>query len=288
MSAPNLTGRPAGAAAMLMRGKAARSAPLAPVAAAPTPTLAAVPDPYEGTGLGDLTPSERAHLAVCEDAVRGLQSAFWVAGKALDLINRARLYRETHGTFAAYLAGVWGMSTTAAYRLIEQWPLAERMSPIGDSGPLESHVRAVLPAAKAHGAEAALAVYEEARAVLPKVTAAGIRAAVQSLPARLPEGADRVAAVREHTRRALAPPPAARTDDAADADRGTPEQAAQVVRAEQGLATLRAAYRSLRGTVLADAVAADPVRGAELAVEAERIADDLGRLAVRARRTDRT
>jgi hypothetical protein len=264
---------------MMMRGKAIRSTALDPSAAPlSTPaTLATVPDPYEGVGAGDLTPSERAHLAVCEDAVRGLQSAFWVAGKALALISKARLYRETHETFAAYLDGVWAMSTSAAYRLIEQWPLAERMSPIGDTGsggPLESHVRVLLPAAKAHGADAALALYDEARAVLPKVTAAGIRAAVQSLPARLPEGEDQAAAVREHTRRTLVRRSSGEPAAAPEAEDG-PEQAAQVVRAEQALAALRIAGRQLRGTVLADALAADPVRGAELAEEAGRIAGEI-------------
>jgi hypothetical protein len=119
---------------------------------------AGVPEPYEGAATGDLTGREQADLAACEAAIDNLRIAFWAAGKALQTIRDGRLYRATHGTFESYVTDRWDMQTSQAYRLIQAWPLAERLSPIGDKIN-ESQVRELLPLADTYGPDAAETVY---------------------------------------------------------------------------------------------------------------------------------
>ncbi len=151
-----------------------------------------VPTPYAPREAAELTPEERADLETCERAVSGLQTAFTVAGKALATINQARLYKETHSSFAAYVEDRWGMRKSQAYRLIEAWPVAvalssgPNVSPRGDtSAPPEKHVRALLPVVKRHGLDAARVVYEELREQDARVTTTRVTQAVRVLPARL-------------------------------------------------------------------------------------------------------
>jgi hypothetical protein len=152
--------------------------------AAPSPVAsvpAAVPAPYEGAGEGVLSSREHADLAACEAAIDGLRVAFAAAGKALQVIRDGRLYRDTHATFEDYVAERWDMSRPQAYRLIAAWPLAERLSPIGDIN--EGQVRELLPVAAVHGQDAAAAVYEAvASADGLRVTAAVLHGAVGVLP----------------------------------------------------------------------------------------------------------
>lgn len=119
-----------------------------------------LPDPYKAfSDSPNLIDTERNDLAVCEAAIEALRLAFWAAGKALQVIRDARLYRATHATFEDYVDQRWDMSRAQAYRLIEAWPLAERLSPIGDKIN-ESQVRELLPLASRHGQDAAVAVYQ--------------------------------------------------------------------------------------------------------------------------------
>ena len=156
----------------------ARATP-SPIAAV---SAAALPDPYTATGADQLTGREQTDLTTCEAALDNLRIAFWAAGKALQVIRDARLYRNTHATFEEYLADRWDMSRPQAYRLIDAWPLAERLSPIGDKIN-ESQVRELLPLAARHGADAAETVF---RAVAETngahVTAAVLHGAVSILP----------------------------------------------------------------------------------------------------------
>jgi hypothetical protein len=147
--------------------------------------LEAVPAPYEPRNAEHLDDGERADLATCEQAVAGLQRALAVAGKGLATIQKARLYRETHGTFEAYVEDRWGMKRAHAYRLIDAWPIAAALSPIGDIP--EGQVRELVPAAKRHGVAAAVEVYTGLREKGVKVTAARLRDAVRVLPPRLAE-----------------------------------------------------------------------------------------------------
>jgi hypothetical protein len=91
-----------------------------------------LPDPYTADDDGgQLSDREQADLGACEAALDNLRVAFWAAGKALQVIRDARLYRGTHATFEDYVEQQWDMSRPQAYRLVDAWPLAERLSPMG-------------------------------------------------------------------------------------------------------------------------------------------------------------
>ena len=109
---------------------------------------------------------------MCEAAVDNLRRAFWLAGKALNVIRDARLYRDSDATFEAYVERRWDISRAQAYRLIDAWPLAEHLSPMGDIN--ERQTRELLPVATRHGQDAAVTVY---RAVGERRRRAGDRSA---------------------------------------------------------------------------------------------------------------
>ncbi|GGK94200.1 hypothetical protein Ppa06_64500 [Planomonospora parontospora subsp. parontospora] len=159
----------------------AESSPAAPVE--PSPSAITIPDPYTGGDEAALTERERADLVACEAAVDVLRVAFAQAGKALQVIRDARLYRESHPTFEAYVEDRWQMKTSQAYRLIQAWPLAEVLSPIGDKIINESQVRELIPLAEHHGREAAVTVYRTvAETDGVRVTAAVLKGVVGVLP----------------------------------------------------------------------------------------------------------
>jgi hypothetical protein len=144
-----------------------------------------LPVPHEALSDGALLmDEERRDLAACELAVDHLRVAFWAAGKALQVIRDGRLYRETHETFEDYVSERWEMSRRQAYRLIEAWPLAERIGvcPIGHTV-TESQVRELLPVARKHGEDVAAGVYQAvAEAEGVRVTAALLADAARALP----------------------------------------------------------------------------------------------------------
>jgi hypothetical protein len=148
----------------------------------------ALPAPYEALSDSEvLIEVERRDLAACEAAIDGLRVAFWAAGKALQVIRDARLYRAEYPTFEDYCEDRWQMQRSYAYKLIRAWPLAEILSPIGLKKLNEGQVRELLPLAAAQGDEAAVIVYEAAyRAAAEvdsvQVTAAVIKGAVSTLP----------------------------------------------------------------------------------------------------------
>lgn len=246
--------------------------------------LDAVPAPYIARGEGELDERERADLVTCEQAVAGLQRALAVAGKALATINQARLYRETHPTFEAYVEDRWGMKRAHAYRLIEAWPVAAALSPIGDTP--ESQVRELLPAVKRHGLDAARAVYEELREQGGRVTAARIREAVRVLPARLaaPEQARDV--IRAAVAEGRLAPPRQKTDD--DQDQGEDVVDAELVEEDTAPVAVLASvltqqqrlYDKLGDGLVVEALTAEPARAEHLLREINRYAK---RTAYRAR-----
>jgi hypothetical protein len=146
----------------------------------------ALPTPYEAiSDSPNLVDVERNDLAACEAAIDSLRVAFWAAGKALQVVRDARLYRGTHATFEEYVEDRWQMSRAYAYRLIQAWPLAEALSPIGDKIINESQVRELIPLASHHGTDAAVTVYRtvvETNGV--RVTADVLKGAVSVLPRR--------------------------------------------------------------------------------------------------------
>ncbi len=165
---------PAGSAAAERPGRASAAAIMSPMT---------VPAPYAATEEGQLSASEHDDLAACEDALNSLRLAFWAAGKALQVIRDARLYRETHDTFEEYVEDRWDMSRAQAYRLIAAWPLAERLSPIGDKRLNEPQIRELLPVARDHGQDAAVTVYSTvAETDGVTVTAAVLHGVVGILP----------------------------------------------------------------------------------------------------------
>jgi hypothetical protein len=172
----------------------------APPPAAVTVVISAssVPEPHSPAGEGQLSPAEEADLATCEVALDNLRLAFAAAGKALQVIRDARLYRATHDTFEDYVERRWGMGKSQAYRLIEAWPLAELLSPIGERL-TESHVRELLPFAGRHGQGAAATVYQAvAEADGIRVTAAVLHDVVGILPADYFDPAEAVSQIRAY------------------------------------------------------------------------------------------
>lgn len=155
--------------------------------AAPTLTVDQLPAPYDvAPGIvSPLSTKERIDLDLCEQALQGFRKALIVAGKALEVINRGRLYRDTHGTFEDYVTDVWGFKRAHAYRLIEEWPIAAACLRFGDINELQA--RALLPAWKGHGPEATVTLYREAQELSgrKRLTAEALTEAVQVLPARL-------------------------------------------------------------------------------------------------------
>jgi hypothetical protein len=251
---------------------------------APEVDLAKVPAPYEARGDGALDDTERADLEACEHAVTHLQRALGIAGKALATIHAARLYRETHPTFEAYVEERWGMKRSQAYRLKDGWPVAAALSPIGDTN--EAQVRELLPVAKAHGLETATAVFAELTEHGGRITAARIRDAVQVLPERIESPQQ----VRDAIRLASATPqqPVSPIGDT----QGTAGQPAAVLQdGRNPVAVLssiadrqRRLYDELGGGLITEALTAEPGRAEGLLRD---IAQYAGRAAHRAR-TGRT
>ncbi|MFI0141564.1 hypothetical protein [Streptomyces luteogriseus] len=75
--------------------------------------------------LPKLTEPEREALAQCKASVETLKLAFFAAGKALQIIRDARLYRATHSSFEAFVLDEFGMKRAYANKLIRTWRLAE-------------------------------------------------------------------------------------------------------------------------------------------------------------------
>lgn len=245
--------------AILNRAKRNRAVrrPDAHIAALEPVDLDAVPAPYLPRDEAELDEAERVDLATCERAIVGLQKALAVAGKALATINQARLYRETHATFADYVEDRWGMKRTHAYRLIEAWPVAAAVSPMGDTN--ERQVRELMPAAKRHGVQVATAVFKELREQGGRLTAARIREAVRALPARVPDPDMARYVIRQAVREGRIPPPGARPAEPVQPE-VEPEPIAKLRRLVE---TQRAVYDQSYAVVPA-AMAADPGTGEEL------------------------
>lgn len=139
-----------------------------------------------------LTGEEQDNLAQCEAAVETLKGAFWAAGKALQIIRDARLYRQTHKKFETYCEDRWRMERAYADKLIRTWPIAEALfkkqaatetTPIGVKKLNQAQVWELVPAADSWDADAAAFVYDTVVEVNgTNVTAAILKGAVKALP----------------------------------------------------------------------------------------------------------
>jgi hypothetical protein len=204
---------------------------------------------------GPLAEAEHADLAACEAALDRLRLAFAAAGKALQVIRDARLYRETHNTFEEYVAERWDMSRASAYRLIDAWPLAEALSPIGDTKLNEGQIRELLPVADRHGQDAAITVYRTiAETDGVRVTAAIIKGAVRVV---LPGNRFDPARAAEQIRAYLA---------------GEVTPALPVVSAGEQVERVRAQIRRIKVDVIR---AAGHEVATELAAELRQLADEM-------------
>jgi hypothetical protein len=223
-------------------------------------SVASLPTPYDVSDEVDspLSDRERGDLEVCEQALHGFRKALVVAGKALEVIKRGRLYRETHGRFGDYVEEVWGFKRAHAYRLIDEWPVAVAVSPIGDIN--EAQARELLPVVKKHGQDAAVVVYREARELSGgRVTAAGLAEARKVLPKRLevPEqAADVLRVAAAEGRVPLIVPPRVQVTEQVPPPTGEDALADGVRAGAQAVAVLEAAlaqqqqiYDNLAGTV---------------------------------------
>ena len=127
----------------------------------------------------ELSAQELDDRATCEQAIAAAQEtsrrAFWVVGKALQAIRDGRWYRKEFDTFEAYTQQRWDLSPRHANRLIEGWPVAELVTPIGSAKPTESQVRELVPVARNHGDQAVVQVWTEAQKA-QRVTAAVLAA----------------------------------------------------------------------------------------------------------------
>lgn len=250
--------------AILGRAKRNRAVrrPDAHLAVAEPVDLDTVPAPYLPRDADELDEQERADLATCERAMVGLQKAFMVAGKALATINQARLYRETHATFANYVEDRWGIQRAYAYRLIQAWPVAIALSPQGDIP--EKHVRALMPAVKHHGIPVAKVVYEELGQGGERVTTARVQAAVRVLPRRSLSDPDRARyMIRQADREGRIPRPGSRPAEADQADDGGPPEPEPITQLRR-LIELQQTVYDRAYEVIPAAMAADPGTGEEL------------------------
>ncbi|MFC1435310.1 hypothetical protein ACEZDB_32190 [Streptacidiphilus sp. N1-3] len=125
-----------------------------------------IPAPVEVQATGQLTAEEVDALGTCERAVENLGTATWLAGKALQTIRDGKLYRQTHRAFEDYITERWEISERAAYLMIEEWALAERLNQALGKPATASHTRALLPVVARFGTDgldAATGLYEELR-----------------------------------------------------------------------------------------------------------------------------
>lgn len=249
-----------------------------------------LPMPYdvEETVTRPLNEHEREHLALCEQALHGFRKSAVVAGKALEVINRGRLYRDTHGTFVEYLDDVWAIRKSQAYRMIEAWPVAAAVSPIGDIN--EGQARELRPVLKEYGQEAAVALYQGVRELRGerKVTAADIAEARAVLPpprqlARPEQVRDVLTVAAADGRAPRLAPPAPVPEQTAGEDQAHDEGgvtqtevnagAEAIATMEAALAQQRQIYDTLGGGVLPAALLYDPGRGERLRHELRQYAN---------------
>ncbi|MCB5181889.1 hypothetical protein [Streptomyces antimicrobicus] len=125
-----------------------------------------IPDPVDLVRSGPLDVREQRDLERIHAARDNHQNARWMRGKALEAAFRRQLYRGEDGqrTRQQYLDDEWdGISESAAYLEIKEWRLAEKIADTCQRPAPDSHVRALVDVAAAHGHEAVARWYGELR-----------------------------------------------------------------------------------------------------------------------------
>jgi hypothetical protein len=128
----------------------------------------------------------------CESAIENLRFAFWAAGKALQVVRDARLYRAEFDTFEEYTQTKWDITPQYAGKLIRTWRVAEALFHAKPGGGLETIVSkklgygqawALVPLVEKHSVQAAVYLYLGLLKVKGSgVTAAIVQGAVEALP----------------------------------------------------------------------------------------------------------
>lgn len=89
-----------------------------------------------------LTVNESVELTTQEQIIQRGLGSFVAVGNALLVIRDAKLYRESHGTFEAYLSERWKMSIRHADRMMVATRTVDALSETGPTGPVsERQVR---------------------------------------------------------------------------------------------------------------------------------------------------
>lgn len=146
---------------------------------------------------------EQDSLAQCEAAVETLKGAFWAAGKALQIIRDARLYRQDYNSFDEYCWDRWDMNRQNADKLIRTWPIAEALydrqqrgvTQIGVKKLNQAQVWELLPVAESWDVDAATFVYDKVAETVVQVegkdvTAQVLQGAVKEAVKALPKGSE--------------------------------------------------------------------------------------------------
>ncbi|RPK69980.1 hypothetical protein EES45_36280 [Streptomyces sp. ADI97-07] len=119
----------------------------------------------------------------CESAIENLRFAFWAAGKALQVVRDARLYRAEFDTFEEYTQTKWDITPQYAGKLIRTWRVAEALFHSKVGGGMETIVSkklgygqawALVSLVETHSVQAAVYLYLG----LLKVKGAGLTAAI--------------------------------------------------------------------------------------------------------------
>ncbi|MEU3433059.1 hypothetical protein [Streptomyces sp. NPDC006863] len=139
-----------------------------------------------------LIAQEKDMLVKCESAIENLRFAFWAAGKALQVVRDARLYRAQFETFEEYTQTKWDITPQYAGKLIRTWRVAEALFQARPGGGLETivssklgygHAWALVPLVEKHSVQAAVYLYLGLVKVKgSSVTAALVQGAVEALP----------------------------------------------------------------------------------------------------------
>jgi hypothetical protein len=115
-----------------------------------------------------LIAQEQDMLVKCESAIENLRFAFWAAGKALQVVRDARLYRARFETFEEYTQSRWDITPQYAGKLIRTWRVAEALFQARPGGGLETivstklgygHAWALVPLVEEHSVQAAVYLY---------------------------------------------------------------------------------------------------------------------------------
>ncbi|MEV6357955.1 hypothetical protein [Streptomyces hydrogenans] len=139
-----------------------------------------------------LIAQEQDMLLKCESAIENLNLAFFAAGKALQVVRDAKLYRARFSAFEEYTQERWEITPQYAGKLIRTWRVAEALHSAKLGGGLETIVSRKLrygqawelvTLAEEHGVQAAVYLYLALIKVMgSKVTAAHVAGAVEALP----------------------------------------------------------------------------------------------------------